>query len=165
MTEPANIRRTIQFVLMLNQFEDDALRRVVKAGGYRSASEALRYLVRREDPEDRLDLMPGDPEDRSQVVQAWRRLATAIAAVRSTDGSMPMELLRMIPSEHGPSFDADVELLDGAIPELAGLVELLKEAREWVAMSAGILANKPTTNIGNCIDRIDKALVALEGKS
>jgi Arc/MetJ-type ribon-helix-helix transcriptional regulator len=47
----STIKRTIQFVLLLNRFEMDALHRVVKAGGYRSASEALRYLIRREDPE------------------------------------------------------------------------------------------------------------------
>lgn len=160
MTEAS--RRTIQFVLLLNRFEDEALRRVVKVGGYRSASEALRYLVRREDPEGHLDLMPDD-QDRSQVVRAWRRLATAIAASRSTDGAMPMELLEMIPSNHGPSFDADVELLDTAIPELMGLTNLLKEAREWTAKYAGIDGSDPTTNIGNCLDRIDKALAALEG--
>jgi len=157
MTEAS--RRTIQFVLLLNRFEDEALRRVVKVGGYRSASEALRYLVRREDPEGHLDLMPDD-QDRSQVVRAWRRLATAIAAARATDGEMPVGLL---PSEHGPSFDADVELLDTAIPELMGLTNLLKEAREWTAKYAGIDGSDPTTNIGNCLDRIDKALAALEG--
>jgi len=73
-----------------------------------------------------------------------------------------MELLRMIPSEHGPSFDADVELLDGAIPELAGLVELLKEAREWVAQ---YVEYHTGTEVSECLYRIDKALVALEGKS
>jgi hypothetical protein len=154
-----DVRRTIQFVLLLNLFEDEALRRVVKAGGYRSASEAIRYIVRREDPEAHIHLMPDDGQDRSQVVRAWRRLATAIASVRSTDGSVPVSLL---PSEHGSSFDADVELLDTAIPELIGLVDLLKEARGWVAKSAGIDA-RPTTNIGNCLDRIDKALAVLQG--
>jgi hypothetical protein len=153
-----DIRRTIQFMLLLNKFEDDALRRVARTGGYRSSSEALRYLIRREDPEDHLDLMPDDGRDRSQVVRAWRRLAAAFAAVRSTDGSMPAELLAMVPSEHGPSFDADVELLDGAIPELAGVVELLKEARDWVAREA---VDHPSAD--NCLVRINKMLAALEG--
>jgi hypothetical protein len=162
-----SIRRTIQFALLLNRFEDDALRRVVKTGGYRSASEALRYLIRREDPEGHLHLMPDDGQDRSHVVKAWRRLATAIAAVRSTDGSMPAELLAMIPGEHGPSFDADVELLDTAIPEMSGLVGLLKETREWTAKYAGIhlATDSATKKIGDCIARIDKALAALEGPS
>ena len=162
MTEAT--RRTIQFVLLLNQFEDDAVRRVVKAGGYRSASEALRYLIRREDPEGHLDLMPDD-QDKSQVVRAWRRLATAIAAIRSTDGVMPMELLSMIPSEHGPSFDADVELLDTAIPELIGLVDLLKGARGWAVRYADLClaTDSAKKQVGDCLARIDKALTATEG--
>lgn len=168
MTEPATNRRIIQFVLLLNRFEDDALRRVVKAGGYRSASEALRYLVRREDPEGHLHLMPDDQADRSQVVRAWRRLATAIAATRATDGSMPAELFRMLPGEHGPSFDADVELLDTAIPELGGLTGLLKEARGWVVKALGFytsLTPGPGGGADDCLDRIDKALAALEERS
>lgn len=163
----SDIRRTIQFVLLLNRFEDEALRRIVKTGGYRSASEALRYLLRREDPEGHLHLMPDDGQDRSHVVRAWRRLATAIAAARSTDGSMPAELLAMIPGEHGPSFDADVELLDTAIPEMSGLVGLLKETREWVARSAGFGGTKigpSEPRAVDCLDRIDKVLAALEGR-
>ena len=163
MTEPATNRRIIQFVLLLNRFEDDALRRVVKAGGYRSASESLRYLIRREDPEGYLHLMPDDDQDRSQVVRAWRRLATAIAATRATDGSMPAELLKMIPGEHGPSFDADMELLDSAIPEMAGLVDLLMEARKWVEVAGRPSLPSYDPDIGKCLDRIDKALAALDG--
>ena len=157
ITNTQIIKRTIQFVLLLNRFEDEALRRVVKLGGYRSASEALRYLIRREDPEGHIDLMPDD-QDRSPAVRAWRRLATAIAAVRSTDGAMPAELLAMVPSEHGPSFDADVELLDTAIPELNRLVPLLREAREWVDVSI----DRPDTST-NILARIDKVLAVLEG--
>jgi hypothetical protein len=156
----SDTRRTIQFILLLNRFEDESLRRVVKTGGYRSASEALRYLLRREDPAGHLDLMPDDGQGMSQVVKAWRRLTTAIAASLSTDGSMPAELLSMIPGEHGPSFDADVALLDAAIPELAGLVDLLKEAREDLAPFVVGRAS-----LGDCLARIDKALAALEGES
>jgi hypothetical protein len=45
-------RRTHQFVLLLNDFERDALDRVVETQGFRDASEALRYLIRKAaDPE------------------------------------------------------------------------------------------------------------------
>jgi hypothetical protein len=47
----ASAKRNLQFLLWLNRFERDALDRVVKARGYRNASEALRDLIRREDPE------------------------------------------------------------------------------------------------------------------
>jgi len=45
----SDVKRTIQFQLWLNQFERDALSRVVEARGFRDASEAIRYLIRRED--------------------------------------------------------------------------------------------------------------------
>jgi len=44
--------RTIQFLLYLNSFERGALDRIVARDGYRNASEALRYLIRREDDPD-----------------------------------------------------------------------------------------------------------------
>ncbi len=46
------VRRTFVVQLHLNDLERDALDRVVSSGGYRSASEALRYLIRREDDPD-----------------------------------------------------------------------------------------------------------------
>lgn len=57
------IQRNLQFLLWLNRFERDALDRVVAAGGYRNASEALRYLIRREDPEGiKLDTVTPPPQ-------------------------------------------------------------------------------------------------------
>ena len=43
--------RTGLFSLCLSPFEREALDRVVSAGGYASRAEALRYLIRREDPQ------------------------------------------------------------------------------------------------------------------
>jgi Arc/MetJ-type ribon-helix-helix transcriptional regulator len=45
----ADIRRTHQFYLSLSEHEHAALARVVERGGHRHASDAIRYLIRRED--------------------------------------------------------------------------------------------------------------------
>jgi|HubBroStandDraft_4_1064222.scaffolds.fasta_scaffold59796_4 hypothetical protein len=68
-------------------------------------------------------------DELERVAAAWRRLSAAIAATRSADGSMPMELLAMVPTKHGPSFDDDVKLLDLAIPKLVNLALAVKGAR------------------------------------
>lgn len=65
LSKRTSIRRTIRFILLLNRFEQSALRRIVEAGGYRSASEALRYLIRREDPEA-LDIEPDRESDQHE---------------------------------------------------------------------------------------------------
>lgn len=64
MGQPA---RTRQFVLLLNVFEDEALARVTKEKGFFSRSEALRYLIRREDdPELGKRLTEEESKDSSQ---------------------------------------------------------------------------------------------------
>jgi hypothetical protein len=59
-----------------------------------------------------------------RVTEAWWRLSDAIAASRSPDGAMPAKPLAM-----GPSFDADMKLLDLAIPELVKLALAVKASR------------------------------------
>ncbi len=55
----SSAKRNLQFLLWVNRFERDALDRIVGARGYRNASEALRDLIRREDPARiKLDLTP-----------------------------------------------------------------------------------------------------------
>ena len=44
------MERTIRVVLMLNKLERISLRRIVATGGHKNAQEAMRYLIRKNDP-------------------------------------------------------------------------------------------------------------------
>jgi hypothetical protein len=48
MTSPA---RPIRVVLMLNAHERATLRKIVAAGGHKNKQEAMRYLIRSNDPD------------------------------------------------------------------------------------------------------------------
>lgn len=113
-------RRTVQFLLWLNPFEREALDRVVAAGGYRNASEALRHLIRREDPEGlKLELIREDMGGARAGDKAKLSVALELISLLETCVGCDASL-------HGPEVD-----LESGAPHCEDCSPEEEERAEW----------------------------------